>query len=68
MREATPFGQQPKHLFRDNDGIFGYGVRTFLVSCGIEGVRAAYRSSWQDPYIKQMIGTLCVWQMPMGHR
>jgi len=58
MREATPFGEQPMYLFRDNDGIFGYDVRTFLASCGVEGVRTAYRSPWQNPYIKWMIGTL----------
>jgi putative transposase len=27
LREATPFGQQPRYLFRDNDGIYGLGVR-----------------------------------------
>ena len=31
-----PYGQQPRFLFRDNDGIYGGGVREFLDSCGIE--------------------------------
>jgi putative transposase len=26
LREATPFGGQPRYLFRDNDGIHGHGV------------------------------------------
>jgi len=58
LREATPFGKQPRYLFRDNDRIFGYGVRAFLTSCGIQEVRTAYDSPWQNPYIERMIGTL----------
>jgi hypothetical protein len=58
LREATPFGCQPRYLFRDNDGIYSYGVRAFLISCGILEVRTAYRSPWQNPYIERVIGTL----------
>ena len=58
LREATPFGKQPRYLFRDNDGIFGYGVRAFLESCGTREVRTGYRSPWQNPYVERMIGTL----------
>jgi len=58
LREATPFGEQPRYLFRDNDGIYGHGVRAFLISCGIVEVRTAYRSPWQNPYVERFIGTL----------
>ncbi len=58
LREATPFGRQPRYLFRDNDGIYGHGVRKFLDSCNIEEVRTAYRSPWQNPYIERFFGTL----------
>ena len=58
LREATPFGRQPRFLFRDNDGIYGDGVRKFLDSCNIEEVRTAYRSPWQNPYIERFFGTL----------
>jgi len=58
LREAMPFGEQPRYLFRDNDGIYGDGVRAFLISCGILEVRTAYRSPWQNPYIERLIGTL----------
>ncbi len=58
LREATPFGEQPRYLFRDNDRIYGYGVAAFLTSCGIQEVRTAYQSPWQNPYIERMIGTL----------
>ncbi len=58
LREATPFGRQPRYLFRDNDGIYGHGVRAFLDGCGIEEVRTAYRSPWQNPYVERFVGTL----------
>ena len=58
LREATPWGVQPRYLFRDNDGIYGYGVRAFLKRSGIEEVRIAYRSPWQNPFIERFIGTL----------
>lgn len=58
LRKATLFGCQPRHLFRDNDGIYGLGLRAFLFSYGIREVRTAYRSPWQNPYIKRLIGTL----------
>jgi len=38
-----PFGEQPRYLFRDNDGIYGHGVGAFLICCGILEVRTAYR-------------------------
>ena len=53
-----PFGEQPRYLLRDNDGIYGHRVRAFLISCGIKEVRTAYRSPWQNPYVERMIGTL----------
>jgi transposase InsO family protein len=58
LREAMPFGEQPRYLLRDNDGVFGCGVRAFLESCGIREVRIAYRSPWQNPYVERVIGTL----------
>jgi len=58
LREATPFGHQPRYLFRDNDGIYGHEVRRFLDACGIKEVRTAYRSPWQNPYVERFFGTL----------
>ena len=58
LREATPCGRKPRYLFRDNDGIYGHGVRRFLDSCNIEEVRTAYKSPWQNPYIERFFGTL----------
>ncbi|MFH0793500.1 MAG: integrase core domain-containing protein [bacterium] len=58
LREAMPFGRQPRYLLRDNDGIYGGGVRLFLEHCGVEEVRTAYRSPWQNPYVERFICTL----------
>ena len=58
LREATPYGQQPRYVFRDNDGIYGHGVRAFLDHSGMEEVRIAYQSPWQSPFIERFVGTL----------
>jgi transposase InsO family protein len=58
LRNAMPFGSQPRCLLRDNDGIYGDGVALFLKSCGIREVRTALQSPWQSPYIERFIGTL----------
>ena len=58
LREAMPFGQQPTYLFRDNDGIYGEEVSRFLLGTGIEEVKTAYRSPWQNPFVESYGGTL----------
>ena len=44
LRNAMPWDEKPTYLFRDNDGIYGGGIRGFLDSCDVEEVRIAYRS------------------------
>ena len=58
LREASPFGNQPRLYFRDNDPIYGQGVSEFFKSCGIQEVRTAYRSPWQNPYVERYHLTL----------
>jgi transposase InsO family protein len=58
LREATGFGLQPRYIIRDNDKVYGGGVPSFLKSCGIEEVRTAFKSPWQNPYAERIIGTL----------
>ena len=58
LREATPFGLQPRYMFRDNDGIYGDEVSRFLKRTGIEEVKTAYRSPWQNPFLERYIGTI----------
>jgi putative transposase len=56
LREAMPFGIQPTYLFRDNDAIYGGEVGRFLKGTGIEEVRTAFRSPWQNPFVERHVG------------
>ena len=58
LREAMPWGEQPRYMHRDNDGIYGDGVPEFLKHCGIEEVPTALHSPWQNPFVERFIGTL----------
>jgi hypothetical protein len=58
LREAMPYGLQPRFMFRDNDRLFGHGVTAFLKGFGAEEVRTAHRCPWQNPIVKRFSGTL----------
>jgi hypothetical protein len=48
----------PKYLLRDRDGVYGeYFVRR-VEGMGIEEVKSAPRSPWQNPYVERMIGSI----------
>ncbi len=44
LREATPFGQHPTYLIRDNDTKFGPAFARVAKDSGIEILRTAYRT------------------------
>ena len=59
IREATPYGHQPKYLVHDNDKIFNNEqFKVYLEHLEIESVRTAYKSPWQNCYSERAIGTL----------
>jgi transposase InsO family protein len=58
LREATPFGERPRYLHRDNDGLYGKRVSKFLRDSGIQEVKSAYRSPWQNPFVERFFGSL----------
>ncbi len=58
LREAMPFDQKPKYMFRDNDKIYGKEVPEFLQGCGIDEKRIGYRCPWQSPFVERVIGTV----------
>ena len=58
LREATPFGDLPRFVHRDNDGLYGRRVSRFLKDSGIKEVRSAYRSPWQNPFVERFFGSL----------
>lgn len=58
LREATPFGEVPRYMHRDNDGLYGKRASQFLKASGIKEVKSAYRSPWQNPFIERFFGSL----------
>jgi putative transposase len=58
ITEAFPFGEAPRYLIRDKDGVYGDGLRRHLESLGIEEVRIAPHSPWQNPFVERLIGSI----------
>ena len=59
LREATPFGLQPKYLIHDNDTIFvSKDLQEFLANSKIKSVKTGYRSPWQNGICERAVGIL----------
>jgi putative transposase len=56
--EAFPWDTTPRYLLRDRDGIYGDLFRQRVHNMGIEEVRIAPRSPWQNPYVERVIGSI----------
>jgi len=56
--EAFPFDEAPKYLLRDNDGIYGEVFQLRVKNLGIDEVKTAYKSPWQNPYVERLIGSI----------
>jgi putative transposase len=56
--EAFPWDTVPRYLLRDRDAIYGAVFSSRVHSLGIEEVKIAPRSPWQNPYVERLIGTL----------
>jgi putative transposase len=56
--EASPFGEGPRFLLRDRDGIYGQDFPERIEHMGIDEVVTAYRSPWQSPCIERLIGSI----------
>jgi putative transposase len=46
LREATPFGQCPRYLIRDNDRKYGSAFAQVAAASGIKVLRTPYRAPW----------------------
>lgn len=57
LREAFPWEQAPRFLIRDRDHAFDAWPDT-AKAMGIEDVRTAARSPWQNAYIERFIGSV----------
>jgi len=56
--EAFPFDTVPRYLLRDGDNIYGERFHRRVRSLGVEDVRIAPRSPWQNPYVERLIGSV----------
>ena len=56
--EAFPYDDAPRYLLRDNDSIYGKAFQERVVSLGIEEVKTACRSPWQNAYVERLIGSV----------
>jgi transposase InsO family protein len=57
LREAFPGASTPRYLLLDRDSIFSPEVVAAIRTFGIDPVRTAYRSPWQNPVAERWIGT-----------
>jgi len=56
--EAFPWETTPRDLLRDRDSIYGVFFQTRVAHMGIEEVKIAPRSPWQNPYAERLIGSI----------
>ncbi len=58
LREATPFGQCPRFLIRDNDGKFGAAFARVAAASGIEVLRTPYRAPRANAVCERFLGSV----------
>jgi len=56
--EATPWGQQPRHLLRDRDAVYGRDFRARAKQLGIDSIATPVRSPRANAVVERVIGTL----------
>ncbi len=56
--EACPFGLPGRFLIRDNDKIYGSKFRDRIDGLGLEQIRTAFRSPWQNGFAERWIASL----------
>jgi putative transposase len=56
--EACPWDALPKYLLRDRDSIYSEYFQSRIQNMGINEVKTAPKSPWQNPYIERLIGSI----------
>jgi putative transposase len=56
--EAFPWDTAPRYLLRDRDSIYSVTLQQRIEHMGIEQVKIAPRSPWQNPYCERVIGSI----------
>lgn len=57
LREATPFGQVPRFLIRDNDSKFGERFASVATASGIEVLRTPYKAPKANAMCERFLGS-----------
>jgi transposase InsO family protein len=58
MVEAFPWKTAPRYVLRDRDAIYGTAFQQRVKNMGIDDVKIAPRSPWQNPYVERVIGSI----------
>ncbi len=58
LREATPYGERPKYLIRDNDAKFGMSLDEGAKGTGIEISRIPYRAPRANAICERFLGSV----------
>lgn len=58
LREATPFGQAPKFLIRDNDSKYAEKFARVAAASGIEVLRTPYKAPRANAYCERYLGSV----------
>lgn len=58
MVEALPWETRARYVIRDRDRIYGLAFRRRVTGLGLQEVRSAPRSPWQNAYAERFIGSL----------
>jgi transposase InsO family protein len=57
LRNAMPFGKQPKYLIHDNDPVFTAKLfQRFLSNCNIKSKKITFKSPWQNGICERLVG------------
>jgi putative transposase len=56
--EAFPWDTAPRYLLRDRDAIYGTACQQRIKNLGMEEVKIAPHSPWQNPYVERVIGSI----------
>jgi putative transposase len=56
--EAFPWDTAPRYLLRDRDSVYGSHFQQRVTNLGLEEVKIAPCSPWQNPYVERVIGSI----------
>ncbi len=58
LREATPYGEAPKYLIRDNDAKYGPHFGAVAIGIGIEGLRTPIHAPRANAICERLLGSV----------